>query len=120
MLTSEGTAYWYQSTAFDLFVTTGSFIPQIGSWKCIDDKTLVVTTVGVTYVSTGNDIQKFQNERFTQKLSVIDDKTLQTVARVQRHFNLTDDPLGPNAVTITPLIGQFQYKRVKAFRADVP
>lgn len=120
ILNKEGTAYWYQSSAFDLFVTTGTYIPQIGSWKCIDGRNLVVTTVGVTYASVGNDIVKSQNTRFTQKISVIDDKTLQTVARVQRFFLLTDDPLGSNVVGTTTFTDQFQYKRIKPFKNDVP
>lgn len=73
ILAKDGTAYWYQSSAFDLFISGGTYIPQIGSWKCIDRKNLVVTTVGVNYANAGSDIIKNANTRFTQKISVIDD-----------------------------------------------
>jgi len=121
-LSSDGTAYWYQSTSFDLLVTAGSFIPQIGSWKCQEDGTLLVTTIGVTYRSTGTDEVKDSNERFTQKLSVVDDDTLQVITRVFKDFPLSTDPLDPAAVPSSTRIGStvFQFKRVKPVPSDIP
>lgn len=119
-LGSDGTAYWYQSTAFDLMISTGSFIPEIGSWKCQRDGTLVVTTIGVNYHSLGTDIAKDSNTRFTQKLSVVDSNTLQNISRVQRIFALTDDPLGPLGIPGPPNTSVFQYKRVKPLPSDIP
>jgi hypothetical protein len=121
-LNSDGTAYWYQSTSFDLLVSQGSFIPQIGSWQCNADGTLLVTTIGVTYHSTGTDIAKDSNERFTQKLSVINDDTLQVIIRVFKDFPLTTDPLDPAAVPSSTRTGTtpFQFKRVKPVPSDIP
>jgi hypothetical protein len=48
----DGTAAWYQSTAFDLLVTGGTFIRQVGSWKCVSATRLVVTTIGMEYLPT--------------------------------------------------------------------
>ncbi len=121
-LNSDGTAYWYQSTAFDLLVTTGSFIPQIGSWKCLDDGNLLVTTIGVTYHSVGTDIVKDSNERFTQKLSPTNDDTLTVIIRVFKDFPLTTDPLDPTAVPSSTRTGTtaFEFKRVKPVPSDIP
>jgi len=120
-LGSDGTAYWYQSTAFDLLVSQGSFIPEIGSWKCLRDGTLVVTTIGVNYHTVGGqDIAKDSNHRFTQKLSVVDSNTLQTISRVARNFALTDDPLGPLGVPGPTSTAVFQFKRVKPLPSDIP
>jgi hypothetical protein len=121
-LNSDGTAYWYQSTSFDLFISAGTVIPEIGSWECREDGTLVVTTVGVTYQPTGaGDTRKDTNTRFTQKLAVIDGDTLQTIRRVFRSFPLTSDPLDPQGGTITgDSQVAFQYKRVKPIPSDAP
>ena len=124
VLNNDGTAYWYQSTAFDLMVTTASFIPQIGSWKCIDNSTLVVTTVGTTYHSTatasGPDLVKDGNQRLTQKLSIVDDDTLQTLVRVFSDLPLTEDPLGSNVTNTSVSTVQVPYKRIKPILSDLP
>ena len=120
-LGSDGTAYWYQSTAFDLLVSQGSFIPEIGSWKCQRDGTLVVTTIGVNYHTVAaQDIAKDSNHRFTQKLSIVDSNTLQNILRVSRAFLLTDDPLGSNFIASGSSADPFQWKRVKPITSDVP
>jgi hypothetical protein len=120
-LGSDGTAYWYQSTAFDLLVSQGSFIPEIGSWKCLRNGTLVVTTIGVNYHTVAaQDIAKDSNHRFTQKLSIVDSNTLQNILRVSRFFLLTDDPLGSNFIGSGSSADPFQYKRVKPITSDVP
>ena len=118
-LGSDGTAYWYQSTAFDLLVSQGSFIPEIGSWKCLKDGTLVVTTIGVNYHTVGGqDIAKDSNSRFTQKLSVVDSDTLQNIQSVFRFFALTDDPLNPTGGIPTDSFAVFQYKRVRPITSE--
>ena len=122
VLGKGGTAYFYRSTSFDLMLTTGSFIPEIGSWKCNDDGTLVVTTIAVNYAPvSGPDLAKYQNRRRTQKLSVVDSNTLQSIIRVSRYFALTDDPLGSNWIG-SPVSDttQFVFKRVKPFKSDLP
>lgn len=122
LLTSDGTAYWYQSTAFDFLVTGGSFIPGVGSWKCIDDYTLVVTVISVNYHSLGGDIEKDTTFRFTQKISVVDSNTLKPLNRVTKVFALTVDPLSATAVPLSTgqNTNQTLYKRIKPFRSDVP
>lgn len=119
-LGSDGTAYWYENIAFDQPIHTGSFIPEIGSWKCQKDGTLVVTTIGAQYNGTGADLVKFSNHRFTQKLSVVDSNTLQNISRVARDFALTDNPLGPLGIASLPNPDPFQYIRVKPLPSDIP
>ena len=121
-LNSDGTAYWYQSNAFQQLITGGTFIPEIGSWKCFENGTLVVTTIGVTYAPVaGPDIVIDKYKRFTQKLSVLNSSTLETIRRVDRAFALTDDPLNPNGGIITlDSFAVFQYKRVKTLTSDAP
>ena len=122
VLTSDGVAYWYQSTAFDFFLTTGSHIPAIGSWKCIDDKTLVVTTIAVEYGPVPGDLAKQNSARLTQKISVVDSNTLKPLVRVFKRFALSDDPLNPNSVPLSSTTTTFAtpYKRIKPLKSDVP
>ena len=125
-LNSDGTAYWYQSTAFDFLVTGGSFIPQTGSWTCTDDGSVVVTTIGTAYRSTGADLVKDTNGRLTERLSVIDNDTLLPTHRQFRDFALTDDPRGPNGFNVrgcSPATGGCPantYQRIKPIISDVP
>jgi hypothetical protein len=121
-LNSDGTAYHYQSQAFHQLINGGTFIPEIGTWKCLRDGTLVVTTIGVGYVPDGGgDIKIDHYKRGTQKFSVLNGNTLETIRRVFRNFLLTDDPLDPNGGTIIlDSTVVFQYKRVKPLLSDVP
>ena len=125
-LGSDGTARWYQSNAFHLLVTEGSFIPEVGSWKCQRDGTVLVTTIGASYRSEIlpggiTDIKLDHYTRFTSTYSIIDKDTLQTIRRVFRDFALTADPLDPNGGTNirdSSLVTQF--KRVKPLASDIP
>lgn len=125
-LNSDGTAYWYQSAAFHHLVSEGAFNPHIGSWKCLDDGSLLVTTIGSNYRPTvpAGDIELFQNERFTEKLTVVNNDTYQPTHRIFTSFLLLDDPLGSNGVATgcTPLnpCAPYAYKRVKPFPSDIP
>ena len=52
----DGTAYWFNSDSFDYFLLA-TYIPTIGSWSCLADGTVLVTTIGSQYfnsVSTVN------------------------------------------------------------------
>ena len=123
----DGTAYWYQSSSFDLLLTAGTYIPEVGSWKCLADGSVLVTTIGTSYFSTiGVDIYKDQNTRFTQKLSVVGIDTLQPTHRIITYIPLANDPLGPGVVdltsTCTPSVNPcpaFLYKRVKPLTTDI-
>ena len=127
-LSSDGTAYWYQSTAFDLMLTAGTYIPEIGSWKCLNDGSVLVTTVGTNYDSTGGDIHISQNTRFTQKLTVVNNDTLQPTDRITTDTALSDDPLGPGVVQPFPSsctasvnsCDPSSYRRVKPLITDIP
>lgn len=124
-LGSDGTAYWYSNLAFQLLTTAGTFIPQVGSWQCTDSNTLVVTTIGAIYERGATDIELTMHVRFTAKLSIIDNDTLEAGpdSRVFRYFALADDPSDPNAV---PIQGPFSntnttsFRRIKPIASDVP
>jgi hypothetical protein len=119
-LTSDGVAYWYQSTAFDWFVSPGSFIPMIGSWGCLPDGNRVITTIGVNYVSTGLDLEKYHQTRYTQEMSVMDDDSLQTVHRVLKHFAMTDDPLDPaGGIVTSDSYAVYEFLRIRTVLSDI-
>jgi len=131
----DGTAYWFNSSAFDL-ILFGTYNPEIGSWTCLNDGTVLVTTVGSEYLqnsSTGDipqpgqplDINISSNIRITQKLSVVDLDTLQTTARVVTRIPLSNDPLGPGTIgggackpSGTPC-NPAPYKRIRAQLTDI-
>jgi hypothetical protein len=122
-LDSDGTAYWYQSIAFHHLTSEGAFIPEIGSWKCQDDGSLLVTTVGTLFTGTGTDLVMDQNSRFTQKLTVVDSNTLLPTHRIETVIPLASDPLGPGvAGGCTPMnpCAPFAYKRIKTLASDIP
>jgi hypothetical protein len=124
-LGSDGTAYWYQSTSFDLLFTTGTFIPEIGSWKCLEDGSVLVTTIGTNYEVSGGDMHILENQRTTQKLSVVDNDTLQPTHRIFTNTLLSADPFGPgvvqaNSCTPSNPCAPFAYKRVKPKPSDIP
>jgi hypothetical protein len=71
-------------------------------------------------VSAGGDIVKDSNDRFTQKLFVADDKTLNVLRRVDKNIPLSDDPLDPNAGTVNfDSVGGPDYRRVAVFTSDL-
>jgi hypothetical protein len=127
-LSIDGTAYWFSSLSFDQ-ILTGAFIPQIGSWKCLADGSVLVTTIGTNYlgnplpVAAGTNIYILDNLRFTQKLSVVDFDTLQATHRISTNIPLSDDPLGPGSVSGCKPSGTpcnpAPYKRVKPLPTDI-
>src|SRR5437764_1583953 len=77
VLSLDGTAYWYNSSSYDQ-ILLGTFQPELGSWTCLADGSVLVTTVGSTYRQnspTGDvpqsgqplDIHIYKNVRITQK-----------------------------------------------------
>ncbi|MGB8326358.1 MAG: hypothetical protein WCE48_02135 [Steroidobacteraceae bacterium] len=128
----DGTAAWYQSSAPQLLVTGGTFIRQIGSWKCVSATRLVVTTVGENYTPTQVPDPFSSNlvpdefydsfSRITHQLDLVNVNTLNRSRRVTKTFGLTQDPLDPNAVpifnqdTTVPAL----FRRVVPLTSDLP
>jgi hypothetical protein len=129
----DGTAAWYQSTAPQNLVTGGTFIRQIGSWKCVSATRLVVTTVGENYTPTQvpdlfnpglyvTDEMYDSFSRITHQLDLVNVNTLNRTRRVTKTFGLTQDPLDPNAVPISnqdttvPAL----FRRVVPLTSDLP
>jgi hypothetical protein len=134
-LNIDGTAYWFNSGSFD-YILLGAFIPETGSWTCLPDGTVLVTTIGSIYFQnspsgdvpqTGQplDINIASNHRFTQKLSVVDHDTLQPTVMIGTHIPLANDPFGPGTVgrgsckpSGTPC-NPAPYKRIKPLLTDI-
>ena len=133
VLHTDGTAYFHQSTALDHIVTGGPSIPMIGTWKCIDANTLVMTTIGQDYHSEGvpdpfhigelvPDTVPDSRARLTLRFDVLNKNTLERNYFVSLNFDLTADPLDPNSVPIyPPLVGTNLplYQRVKVVTSDL-
>src|SRR5262249_53058467 len=104
----DGTAYSFSSGAFDL-ILLGTTIPGVGSWQCLDDGTVLVTTVRSEYLQNSPsgdvpqpgqplDINISVNLRITNKLSMVDLNTLQETHRIVTRVPLSDDPFGPGVL----------------------
>jgi hypothetical protein len=130
----DGTAYWFNSGSFDM-ILQGAFSPQVGSWTCLPDGTVLVTTIGANYSQnspTGDvahdgqplDINIFSNLRYTQKLTVVDLNTLQLTHQIRTNIPVSNDPLGPgvahgctpNGNPCNPAL----YRRIKPLLTDIP
>ena len=137
VLGTDGVAYRYSSFAFIRPITEGTYLPEVGSWTCLKDGSVLITTVSTSLtpiiVPTPNllgantlDLDRDSNFRRTQKFSVIDDDTLDLNTSVIKRFLLTVDPSDPAAPTlggfsVIPVApGTVVYKRVKPLETDVP
>jgi hypothetical protein len=132
----DGTAYWFSSAAFDL-ILLGTSMPGIGSWTCLEDGTVLVTTVTTGYFQIspfGDVLQPGQqlditigaNFRITQRLSVVDRDTLRVTHSIGTRVSLSNDPLGPGVVgrgactpTGTPC-NPAPYRRIRPQVTDIP
>lgn len=101
----DGTVYSFSSAAFDL-ILFGTSNPGTGSWTCLNDGSVLVTTIRSEYLQNSPfgdvpqpgqplDINISVNLRITSKLSVLNGNTLQEVDRIVTRVPLTDDPFGP-------------------------
>ena len=99
----DGTVYSFTSAAFHL-ILEGTSMPGTGSWTCLNDGTVLITTINSEYLNPFGDIPQpglpldlyiSVNLRITSKLSVLDGNTLQEVDRIVTRVPLTDDPFGP-------------------------
>lgn len=136
VLHSDGTAYWHQSTALESPLTGvngGTSIPEIGTWNCVDEDTLVVTVIGENYHSEQSpdpddgtnilrDFVPDARDRLTLRLDVQDRDTLVRNYFIERQFALTVNPLDPASVPLEPPnIGTNTpvYKRVPVLTSDI-
>jgi len=132
----DGTVYSYSSGAFDL-ILLGTTIPGIGSWTCLNDGSVLVTTIQSAYVQNSIfgdvpqpglplDINLSVNLRITSKLSVLNGNTLQEVDRIVTRVPLTDDPFGPGVrggSSCTPSgkpCTSAPYRRITPQLTDIP
>ena len=130
----DGTVYSFSSAAFDL-ILLGTSNPGIGSWTCLDDGTVLVTTTRSEYLQNSPsgdipqpgqplDINIFSNLRYTQKLTVVDLNTLQLTHQIRTNIPVSNDPLGPgvahgctpNGNPCNPAL----YRRIKPLLTDIP
>ena len=135
-LSIDGRAYAFNSAAFDL-ILQGTSMPGIGSWTCLEDGTVLVTTITTGYFQLSPfgdvpqpgqplDITIGANFRITQKLSVVDRDTLRQTHGIPTRISLSNDPLGPGVVgrgactpTGTPC-NPAPYKRIRPQLSDIP
>ena len=130
----DGTAYSYTSGAFDL-ILLGTSIPGIGSWTCLQDGSVLVTTITSEYLNAFGDIPQpgvpldihiTVNLRVTSKLSVLDGNTLQEMDRIVTRVALTDDPFGPGVRGGSSCMPSGKpctsapYKRIQPQVTDIP
>ena len=134
VLHSDGTAYFYQSTSLDHPITNGTSTSEIGSWKCVDADTLVMTVIGENYRSepitspddpllTLRDTAPDSRDRLTLRFDVQDKDTLVRNYFIDWNFDLSANPLDPNAVPLyDPVIGTNTpvYQRVPVLTSDLP
>jgi hypothetical protein len=129
----DGTAYWNQSTQFERLMTTGSVLESIGTWKCINDSTLIMTTISAVYRSEGvpdpfqigelvPDLVTDLWERETQRFHVVNKNTLERTFVIFKQFGLGDDPLSTSANPINEFISDSSriYGRVPVLTSDIP
>ena len=135
-LNIDGTVYSFSSGAFDL-ILDGTIIPAVGSWTCLKDGTVLVTTILSQYVQNSPfgdipqqglplDINISVNARGTSKFSVVDSDTLQETHRIVTRVPLSDDPFGPGtlgASSCTPSTrpcSTAPFRRIKPQATDIP
>ncbi len=132
----DGTAYWFSSSSFDQ-ILLGTFTPQVGSWTCLPDGSVLVTTIGSNYSQNSPygdvpqldqplDINLANNVRFTQKLTIVDLDTLQLIDQIRTRTALSDDPLGPGVVGASSCFPSgtpcdpAPYRRIRPQVSDIP
>jgi hypothetical protein len=130
----DGTVYAFSSAAFHL-ILEGTSIPGIGSWTCLKDDTVLVTTIDSGYLNNFGDIPQpglpldiyiSDNFRVTRKFSVLDGNTLQETERIVTRVSLSDDPFGPGVLGGSSCMPSGKpcaaapYRRIKPQVADIP
>lgn len=132
----DGTAYSFSSAAFDL-ILLGTSIPGIGSWTCLEDGTVLVTTIQSEYLQNSPsgdipqpgqplDINISVNLRITNKLVVVDSSTLRETHRIVTRVPLSDDPFGPGVRGVSSCMPSGKpcppaaFRKIKPQVTDIP
>ena len=135
-LAIDGTVYSFSSAAFDL-ILLGTFNPGVGSWTCLDDGTVLVTTIRSEYLQNSPsgdvpqpgqplDINISVNLRVTSKFSILDGDRLRETHRIVTRVPLTDDPFGPgtrggsSCMPSGKLCDPAPFRKIKPQPADIP
>jgi hypothetical protein len=135
-LAIDGTAYSFSSGAFDL-ILLGTTIPGVGSWTCLDDGTVLLTTIRSEYLQNSPsgdvpqpgqplDINISVNLRVTSKFSVLDGNSLRETHRIVTRVALSDDPFGPGVRGSSSCMPSGKpcdpapYRRIKPQVTDIP
>lgn len=129
-LHEDGTADSYFTGDLDLPMNTAAASPSIGSWKCRDDGSLVLTVITADYFPVDPalvaadglvpDIQLTNYVRTTMLFSVQDASALNAVETRNRVYAPTEDPSNPNLGVLQPLDTTiYVYKRLEASDADL-
>lgn len=122
VLHEDHTAYVFQTNALVFPITTGTFAPQVGTWKICDDR-LIVTTVGFfanpACAPCCCDLNIAGTQRLTQEFEFIDCNTLRVVHRVERNIPFDEDPLTAEGEIVLDSFAQFDLRRVHAKPSDL-
>jgi hypothetical protein len=114
----DGTVYWNQSNALVFPLTTGTSLPEVGTWEIQDDH-LVITTIGVAAAPDRNDLNISNYHRDTQEFKIKDCNTLEVLHRVFRRIPLDEDPLTADGTIALDSTLHFDLKRVKVRTSDL-
>jgi len=124
VLHADGTAYYYQSYAFDLFVTEGSFIPYVGTWKK-QGKHIYVTSYSTNFDPVTlppndiHDIAPTEWLRRVEKLKIVDCDTLTSEQRTIYTIPLDLDPLENQGNLEGNSCNEFTWKRAQVRKGDL-
>lgn len=118
----DGTAYFNESNAISLPITTGTFIPAVGTWEIVDDRvvaTVISTFAAPTVVNGINDVTPELYLRLTWEFKIIDDSTIQSVHVVEREFKLDKNPLTSPGTVFADSTAKHTFTKVKVRVKDL-
>lgn len=118
----DGAAYFNQSNAIDKPITTGTFIPAVGTWEIIDDRfvaTLVTTFAAPTVIDGIGDVTPEVYLRITVEFKILDDSTIQTIHRVIREIPLDKNPLTASGRVISDSFIERDFTKVSVRLKDL-
>lgn len=121
MLNEDGTAYFNTSNAIFEPITTGTFIPSIGSWIRTGKKHVLVTVVAANALpETGiNDVILYKYTRTTLRLKIVDKDILLLEHLVEREINLNENPVVAEGTVLQDVSPNVNLYRVKVKRDDL-
>lgn len=122
MFNQDGTVYWNQSLAFNLPITTGTFIPSIGTWAR-HGRHIIATTVSADFgpvkVHKVHDVNIADYSREMAEFKIIDENTIRVKHRVVKIFSLNQNPLTDEGTTVFDSDAVFDLHRVKILPTDL-